>query len=643
MKFRTRFAPLLLALALPVFAQNGDAAFLNAREAFRAGKLDKLEQAIGQLGSHELAPYAENYRLRMWMEKGDPSAIRDFLQRHDGSYVAEKLRADWIRWLGKRAAWSEVDAEFPALLAPEPDVTCFSQQARLARDDRSVLNEADKLWQAMLEPPEPCRPVLDALVASQAKTADDVWARARRQVEINRPGQARNTLNYLPESQVPEAKALDSALNSAMSYLVKQGAGNGSRAGRELAAFAIARLAANDPRQAADELERLKSRLQDGERQWAWSQIGLQGAKKHLSEAVDWYARAGKTPLSEEGHQWKVRAALRAQDWGVVRDSIQAMPAELAAKPEWTYWLGRALHAGGRTTEGNALFEKIAGQANFYGNLADEELGRTVVPPPKASAATSEEQRAARDNPAIRRALAFFRNDMRTEAVREWNWALRGMDDRQLLAAADLAKRNQIWDRAINTADRTKNEHDYSLRFLAPYGETVRPAAQNQSLDDAWVYGLMRQESRFITSAKSNVGASGLMQLMPATAKWVAKKIGLRDFSQGRVNDTETNVLLGTSYMRLVMENLDNHPVLASAAYNAGPGRAKKWRADRPLEGAIYAETIPFSETRDYVKKVMSNAVYYSTLFNGKPDSLKARLGTIGARTVDAPKDADLP
>ena len=641
MKFRTHLAPFLFAVSLAVFAQDGDSAFIAAREAFRAGKIERLEQAIGQLGNHELAAYAENYRLRMWMDKGEPDGIRDFLQRNEGSYVAEKLRADWIRWLGKRALWREVDAEYPKLLAPEPDVTCYSLQARTDRN--GVLAEAEKLWLTMLEPPEACRPVLDALVASQAKTADDVWARARRQVEINRPGQARTTLNYLPESQMPDARAFDSAVNSAMSYLVKQGAGNGSRAGRELAAFAIARLAANDPRQAADELERLKSRLQDGERQWAWSQIGLQGAKKHLSEAVDWYARAGNAPLSEEGHQWKVRAALRAQDWGVVRDSIQAMPAELAAKPEWTYWLGRALHAGGRTTEGNALFEKIAGQANFYGNLADEELGRTVVPPPKASAATSEEQRAARDNPAIRRALAFFRNDMRTEAVREWNWALRGMDDRQLLAAADLAKRNQIWDRAINTADRTKNEHDYSLRFLAPYGETVRPAAQNQSLDDAWVYGLMRQESRFITNAKSNVGASGLMQLMPATAKWVAKKIGLRDFSHGRVNDTETNVLLGTSYMRLVMENLDNHPVLASAAYNAGPGRAKKWRADRPLEGAIYAETIPFSETRDYVKKVMSNAVYYSALFNGKPDSLKSRLGTVGPRPADAPKDADLP
>ncbi len=645
MKFHARLTPLALGLALSLsaFAQNGDMAFLTARDAFRAGNLNKLEQAIGQLGNHELAPYAENYRLRMWMDKGDPGNLRDFLQRYEGSYVAEKLRADWIRWLGKRSAWNEVDAEFPRLLAPEPDVTCYSQQARLAREDRSVLAEAEKQWLTMLEPPEPCRPILDALVASQKMSTDDVWARARRQVEANRPGWVRTTLNYLPDSQMPDNRQLDNALNSAMGYLIKQGIGNGSRAGRELAAFAIARVAANDPRAAADELERLKGKLHDSERQWAWSQIGLQAAKKHVPEAVGWYSQAGKTPLSEDGAQWKVRAALRAQEWGIVRNTIEAMPAELAAKPEWIYWLGRALHAGGRTSEGNALFEKIAGQPNFYGNLADEELGHTVLPPPKAKAPTAEEQRAARDNPGIRRALAFFRNDMRTEAVKEWNWSLRGMDDRELLAAADLAKRNQIWDRAINTADRTKNEHDYTLRFLAPYGETVRPAAQNQSLDDAWVYGLMRQESRFITNAKSNVGASGLMQLMPATAKWVARKIGLRDFSHGRVNDTETNVLLGTTYMRLVMENLDNHPVLASAAYNAGPGRARKWRADRPLEGAIYAETIPFSETRDYVKKVMSNAVYYSAIFNGKADSLKARLGTIGARTADVPKDSDLP
>jgi soluble lytic murein transglycosylase len=142
----------------------------------------------------------------------------------------------------------------------------------------------------------------------------------------------------------------------------------------------------------------------------------------------------------------------------------------------------------------------------------------------------------------------------------------------------------------------------------------------------------MRQESRFVMGAKSSVGAKGLMQLMPATAKWVAKKINLRNFQPARVTEMDTNVTLGTHYMKMVLKSLDNHPVLASAAYNAGPGRARRWRADQPLEGAIYAETIPFPETRDYVKKVMSNAVYYNTLFEGKPQSLKNSLGIVGAR-----------
>ena len=154
----------------------------------------------------------------------------------------------------------------------------------------------------------------------------------------------------------------------------------------------------------------------------------------------------------------------------------------------------------------------------------------------------------------------------------------------------------------------------------------------------------MRQESRFVSVAKSTVGAQGLMQLMPATARYVAKKLGLRDYHPSRVAEIETNVILGTSYLRMVYESLDKHPVLASAAYNAGPSRARKWRdPQRQLEGAVYTETIPFSETRDYVKKVMANAVIYTTLLSGKPDSLKARLGVVKPIVESAPPDEDLP
>ncbi|MCZ7653761.1 MAG: lytic transglycosylase domain-containing protein [Rhodocyclaceae bacterium] len=233
---------------------------------------------------------------------------------------------------------------------------------------------------------------------------------------------------------------------------------------------------------------------------------------------------------------------------------------------------------------------------------------------------------------------------MRIEGIREWNWTVRGMDDASLLAAAELANRHDIYDRAINTADRTQVLHDYSMRYLAPFREHVEPKARALQLDAGWVYGLMRQESRFITNAKSVVGAKGLMQLMPKTARWVAKKIGMKDFHPGRVQDTDTNVTLGTNYLKMVLDDLDSHPVLASAAYNAGPGRARRWRDVKPIEGAIYAETIPFNETRDYVKKVMSNAVYYSVLFDGQPQSLKTRLGTIQPKNGnDKPKAEDLP
>ncbi len=182
MKYRVLCLGLLLTLpSFSTLAQDSrDTAFLLARDAFRAGDRNKLERATSQLGNHELAPYAENYRLRMWMDQGDSASLRAFLERNDKTYVAEKLRADWIRWLGKRAAWNEIDTEYPRLLAPEPDVSCYAQQARLARDDRSVLDEAEKLWTTQLETPEPCRPVLDAVVNAQRLSVDDVWTRARK-------------------------------------------------------------------------------------------------------------------------------------------------------------------------------------------------------------------------------------------------------------------------------------------------------------------------------------------------------------------------------------------------------------------------------------------------------------------------------
>jgi len=174
--------------------------------------------------------------------------------------------------------------------------------------------------------------------------------------------------------------------------------------------------------------------------------------------------------------------------------------------------------------------------------------------------------------------------------------------------------------------------HDFNLRYPAPYREALQSPLQEHDLEEAWVYGLMRQESRFVTHAKSEVGAAGLMQIMPDTARWAARRLGLKGYRKGMIHQLDMNLRLGTYYMKNVYSRFDDSPVLASAAYNAGPTRAKKWRANRPLEGAIYIETIPFDETRDYVRKVMSNTLYYAKLFGHTSESLKQRLGVIDSK-----------
>jgi soluble lytic murein transglycosylase len=214
------------------------------------------------------------------------------------------------------------------------------------------------------------------------------------------------------------------------------------------------------------------------------------------------------------------------------------------------------------------------------------------------------------------------------------------MDDRALLAAAELARRNKIWDRAMNTADRTVAAHDFTLRYLTPYHDVLAKQARSRRIEEPLVFGLVRQESRFIADARSPAGAAGLMQLLPSTARWVAKKIGMKGFHPSRVSRPEVNAMLGAFYLRHVLDGFRGNPVLAAAAYNAGPGRARRWCDTKPLEGAIYIETIPFSETRQYVKKVMANALYYDAILGGEPRSLKSRLGTIeGAGSMNQAAD----
>ena len=419
--------------------------------------------------------------------------------------------------------------------------------------------------------------------------------------------------------------------------------------------LALTRLAASDPDQAAQLLDkRWGLMLSAEEKNWTWGAIGKQAAFRLQDNASEYFGRVQRdADLSDELLMWKVRAALRSGQWRQVLSATEAMSPATRQDAAWVYWRARALLATAGTeaqrTAAQELLRGVAGVQGFYEQLALEDLGQSVTVPAPPPPLTAAERAQALAHPGLQRALYAIQIGLRPEGNREWNYSTNlhtpgGMPERELLAAADLACQRQVWDRCINTSERTKGAIDFEQRFPMPLRETVVRRANGIGLDPAYVYGLIRQESRFITDARSHVGASGLMQVMPATAKWTAKKIGLTGFTPEQITDKEVNVAIGTGYLKLVLDDFAGSMPLAAAAYNAGPSRPRRWREGPVLEGAIWAENVPFQETRDYVKKVLANTTSYAAILTGKPQSLKARLGQVGPRGANAPaENTELP
>ena len=632
---------LFLLLFIPAASMaSQDEDFLAAREAFAKGDSARLERMAARLKNSPLEPYLTYYQLRMHWDEKDSSAITRFLSRGDDTPVIDQFRNEWLKYLGKRQRWDEFAAEYPRMVNVDAELNCYALQLRELTDEEGALREARTKWFSGTGQPESCATLFDAAIDKGVINEQDIWTRMRLALESGNVSLAKQVANKLPKKYAFPSAALDKAWSDPERYLAKTKLDKKSEGQRLVALFALHRLAKQLPELGYARWKKMEVNFSEPEQHYFYGWLAYQAAKTQDARALAWYKAAGETPLNEEQMAWHTRAALRAQDWHEVWASITAMSSQQQQEGTWRYWKGRALKELGRIADAEALFTDLSREYNFYGQLAAEELGIT---PASAIGATSfqpskEELYWVQSLPGIQRTFALYRMDLRTEASKEWSWTVRKFDDRKLLVAAELASRNSMYDRSINAADRTSTLHDFNLRYPAPYRESLQGRLREHGLEEAWVYGLMRQESRFATQAKSNVGAAGLMQIMPATAKWVARKMGMRDYRKALIHETEINLKLGTYYMKNVLTSFDNSAVMASAAYNAGPGRARQWRGDKPLEGSIYAETIPFDETRDYVKKVMSNTVYYSRIFGQPSVSLKQRLGMIEPKNSENTK-----
>ena len=623
---------LLLLASCSAFAASQDDLFLEAREAFQRGDIAKLDERASRLGDdHELTPYVRYWQLRSRLADKPVEDILTFLDQHKNSLVADRLRADWLRQLARNNDWTDFLREYPRLGTPDPELACFASQARMASGESGVLSQARPLWFTAQVLPESCLPIFKAMFDKQILLPEDSWSRVRLALENGSLSGTRLLLTYLPASERPEAKVLDSISRRPQRYLDKSPLALKTRGQRELAIYALYRMAESWPELAADRLSRMADKLPEEEREYAWAQVASVASRNLHPGALAWFRHAGNS-MNDRQLSWYGRAALRAGNWNELLVAVDTMSSAERLRPLWRYWRARALTALGRASEANLLLAPLSNEYNYYGQLAAEDLGTSISSAPQTYHPSGAEVDAIATDPGIRRALALYRVSLRYEGALEWQWSIKDFDDKQLLSAAVLAVRNEWYERAIDTAERTVILHDFALRYPAPYRKLVQDYAQQLGLDEAWVYGLVRQESRFVHTARSSAGASGLMQLMPATARWVAKRLGISGHHATLTEAVDTNIGLGTYYLRQVLDSVDNHLVLASAGYNAGPRRARDWAASRPLEGAIYIETIPFTETREYVKKVMNNTLYYARLFHQSGLSLRDRLGVVPAR-----------
>ncbi len=653
-------APALNAPAHPL-----DARLIEAREAQRKRDRARLVVLRDELlaGRHPLAIWADYWEIGLRLGEATQADLDAFYARWPGSYLEDRLRNDWLLELGSRRDWRGFAAEQPRFkLADDRQVDCYLQIVRhLAGED--VRAAARSLWLNQREPMGGCALMATTLFEARRLSSADAWAKARLSAEAGRRVLAREAVALIDERLVDKAGApLNELWEQPQRYLQKK-AEAGTRQGAELVVLALVRLATSDPQTAATLLEdRWQAALAPDAAAWTWAAIAKQAAWKLMPEADAWFQRALAVPQardvdwSDDTLAWRARAALRASDegrWARVRSAIDAMSTTAQADPAWVYWKARALTAlaapgadgEGQRTGASVLFERIAGHYSFYGKLASEALGRTQPLPDRPVPLSADERRAAEQHPGLSRALAMLALGLRPEGVREWNYSVVGMTDRQLLAAAQRACDREVWDRCIHTSERTRAEVDVAQRFPMPFRADVLAAAQELGIDPANVYGLIRQESRFILDARSSVGASGLMQLMPATARWTARKLGL-DFKPEQITDRQINLRLGVGYLKLVLDDVEGSLPMAAAAYNAGPSRLRRWRDGPPQEVAAWAEGIPFTETRDYVKKVLSNASYYGALLGGaQAVPLRSRLGPpIATRPPGAPpENKDLP
>ena len=628
-----------------------DKLFIDALNTYRARDFNALESIWTQSREHPLSDYIELWMLLLRADKNyadseTRNSLLRFIRLHDGEYISERARTDYARI----AAKNEDSKMFARLYQgmhwnrSESDIACYNKlfELQAARKKNSLSSAKRMLVQTSAPTDNACK-LLSATVRKQDPSW--AWINALILMQQKRFSYAKSILKDMPSKQLKISKNEAFTLLDNPQKWLRLNRSKLKKKPARLLVLAVLRLAAIDPESAARVAQIIHPKLSAQIRAIIWGRIGYEAALDQASQTLSWYAKAGsllgKGPFTVAGDEvllWQAREALRSASPSAQLKAISKLPPHLRQSNTWMYWRARALQKTGKQKNARNLLTAVSHGHGFYALLARDALGLSYLPVEHRASLPNSTQRINRfkTNASLQRALRFYELDMIYEGNREWNWAMRNMKKKDRIELAEYAQTIGITHRQINTAASAGGQINLPLLYPQTFAKEIHAAAKAANLPQAWVYGLIRQESRFVRTAKSSVGAKGLMQIMPKTGRWVAKKIALDNYNDNHLVQLQTNLLIGSQYLKLVADSFDGNVVLATAAYNAGQLRSQMWRSTlkHPIDAAAFIETIPFGETRNYVAKVTTNTVYYS-LYGDQPLRLSDLLGTISPKPID--------
>ncbi|MBJ9935365.1 lytic transglycosylase domain-containing protein [Acinetobacter pittii] len=625
------------------FTYAAEEQFNDALNAANSGNTALLDQYQLAMQNDVLGYYPEYWKLNTNLGFQPTASIVSFAQRYPQSAMAEKLAADYVEEKVKQADFASAQPVLSYVTNPDQAENCALAQVRAKSGDALVFAEYKDVWLATESQPESCIGLGRMMLSSPLMSAQDKQQRLWVQLRSGLSGQALATAQTLGLNL--SLAQLNQIQANPLNYLWS--APKTNDADYAYLIFALGRLANNDLSNAFSNVQRVAQGTPQNVQKYLYRTVAYIGGTTVMKnnfnrEVLQYFDASYGYPLSPEEAEIYARQAIRFGAWESLIRAIDSMTVTQKQEDRWQYWLARASEQRGDSASkatAQQIYRKLAQAGDDYHNLlAKDRLGERYNHQPYDDQPTASDLRRLDQNIHFNRAFTLRRiNANPTYTNREWNWAVRQAylqhDDGLLLAAAKRAHDMGWYDRAIYAADRTKNKHNDTYRFVTPHKTNVVSHSYNAGIDPAWAYGLMRQESRFVTSARSHVGAGGLMQIMPDTAKLIARQMG-ETYNPAALSEMNTNIRYGTFYLSMIQGQLSNNPVLATAGYNAGPNRARRWQPDyQSISADQYTETIPLLETRDYVKHVMTNATHYGVILGQGAQSLSQRMKVIPMRT----------